>query len=212
MKNVHKARQIVLALALDRHDKAVGADGNDRLTQNLCVGRRGDDLLQRFADLCALLANLPADGGQLIAGGVRDLVLRGNAGIDLLFQILIGHQLEEPRIEHSRDAVAVRIILDHPGRLETARDLEQLLRAEDAAAVGAGQRRAHVADTAEARRTFERNELAGIACFLLERADIVRVRERRHGAAFFLCRIASGVLCQKLQDLVKLQLFQGFFV
>ena len=43
---VHKARKLALALGLDRDDEAVGADGHDRLLQNFCVGRRGDDLLQ----------------------------------------------------------------------------------------------------------------------------------------------------------------------
>ena len=99
---VHEARKLALALGLDRDDEAVGADGHDRLLQNLRVGRRGDDLLQRFADLRALLADPAADRGKLAAGRVRDLVLGEDGGEDALLQILIRGDLLEVHIQHAR--------------------------------------------------------------------------------------------------------------
>ena len=209
---VDEAGKVVFALAPDRHNEPVGADGDDRLAQDLGIRRRGDDLLQRFADLRALLADLAADRGKLAARRIGDLVLRRDAGVDFFFQIFVRHELEEPWVEHRGDAVAVGIIFHHAGRLETAGDLKQLLGAENAAAVGARKRRAHIADAAEARRALERDESARVGCLFLKRANVVRIVQRDERAAGLLGGLAARVRGQKLKHLVKLELLQGFFV
>ena len=70
------------------------------------------------------------------------------------------------------------------------------------------ERRAHVHDPAEARRTLERDELAGRARLCLQQPDILRVVQRPDGETPFLCRWAGGVVSQQYQYFVQLQLCQ----
>ena len=82
-----QAGNFTLVFALDRHDIAVAAQRDDRVAQILGKARRGDDLLQRILDLCALDAHMAADIRQLAAGCVGDLLLGENGIRDLLLKI-----------------------------------------------------------------------------------------------------------------------------
>ena len=206
--------QLPLALGLDGHDEAVGADGHDRLLQDLRVGRRGDDLLQGLADLRALLADLAADGGKLAAGRIRDLVFGEDGVENAFFEVFIARDLLKIQIKDRSFlcALALGIALRLPRGTQHAGDPQQFLRAEAAAAVRAVERRADVIQPAERRRALDRDAFAGRARLFQQVPDLIRVRRRADGHAAVLRRLRGGVVGKQREDLVQLELAQGFFI
>ena len=206
--------QLPLALGLDGHDKAVGPDGHDRLLQDLRVGRRGDDLLQGLADLRALLADLAADGGKLAAGRIRDLVFGEDGVEDAFFEVFIARDLLKIQIKDRRFlcALALGIALRLPRGTQHAGDPQQFLWAEAAPAVRAVERRADVIQPAERRRALDRDAFAGRARLFQQVPDLIRVRRRADGHAAVLRRLRGGVVGKQREDLVQLELAQGFFI
>ena len=172
-----EAGQLPFALGLDGHDETVGADGHDRLLQDLRVGRRGDDLLQGLADLRALLADLAADGGKLAAGRVRDLVFGEDGVEDALFEVFIARDLLKIQVEDRSflRALALCIALRLPRGAQHPGDPQQLLRAEAAAAIRAVKRRTDVIQPAERRRALDRDTFAGRARLFQQVPDLIRV-------------------------------------
>ena len=62
---VDQPRHIIFALGFHGHHIASLPDGDDGLTKELTVGRRGDHLLQAVPDLSGLDTFVPPDVGQL---------------------------------------------------------------------------------------------------------------------------------------------------
>ena len=172
--------------------------------------------MQRLADLRALLADLPADGSKLRAGRISDLVLGKNRGKDPFLQIFIRGELLEIHIQNGRflhvSPLALGIRLGLAGGLEDSRNAQKLLRAEAAAEVGAIKRCPDIVQPAERRRTFDRDTGAGSAGFSQKMADFIRVRARTDSKAAVLRRLRRRMVGKHCQDLVQLQLAQGFFI
>jgi len=209
---MHQTRYFIFKLASHRHHETIGADRHDRLLQILGIGRRGDDLLQGFADLGALLADLAADGGQLRARAVRDLVLGENGGKNLFLQKFVRGQLEKEAVQHSRQTVAIGIALDLSRAAQHARDAQQLLGTETAAAVGAFQRSTYITDPGQAGRTLECNQLAGCGGLHLPGADLRVIGQRLKRQAALLGIVTRRLFRQKGKHLVQFQFLQRFFI
>ena len=119
---VHQAGNGGFTFTLHWHHKPIRADGDDGFPEVLGIGGRGDDLLERFPHRRALDADMAADIGQLRTGGVGDLLLGENGALDLFLQILVGHQLQEQRIEHRGHRIGLGIVFHLPGTAQHRRD------------------------------------------------------------------------------------------
>ena len=209
---VDQTGNFTLVFALDRHNIAVAAQRDDRVTQILGKARRGDDLLQRILDLCALDAHMAADIRQLTAGRVGDLLLGEDGVRDLLLKIAIRRKLLKIDVQHSRLAVLAVIGLDIADAAQHTRNAQQLHRRQAAAAVSALEAGCHGLELMEARRALADDHAAGRRRLLLEQADLLRIVQRQQGAAAILAVLGVRAVCKLSQNVVQLELAQGFFV
>ena len=209
---VDQTGNFTLVFALDRHNIAVAAQRDDRVTQILGKARRGDDLLQRILDLCALDAHMAADIRQLAAGRVGDLLLGEDGVRDLLLKIAIRRKLLKIDIQHGRLAVLAVIGLDIADAAQHARNAQQLHGRQAAAAVGALQAGRHRLQFMEARRALADDHAAGSRRLLLEQTNFLRVVQRLQRAAAVLAILGVRAVGKLGQHVVQLQLAQRFFV
>ena len=64
----------------------------------------------------------------------------------------------------------------------------------------------------EARRALADDHAAGRRRLLLEQADLLRIVQRQQGAAAVLAVLGVRAVCKLSQNVVQLELAQGFFV
>ena len=163
-----------------------------------------------------MLPDLPADGFELRAGRVGDLVLGEDGVENSFFEVFICRQLLKINIQYRRLlralALALRVVLRLTGGFEDCRDAQQLLRAEAAAAVRTVKRHADIVQPAEARRALDRDAGAGRGGLFQLAADLIRVVKRAQRHAALLGCLRGGLIGKRSQNLIKFQLGYGFFI
>ena len=211
---VHHARHIAAVLALDRDDKSSVALGDQALLQELRIGRRGDDVIERLAHARVLLAHLTSDICQLGGRRVGDLLLADDRAVDLLLEIPVGMDAGEILIQRGRLALLLlllAVLADLHRRMQQGRDVQQFAGAEHTAAVGTAERGADLADAAECRCSARRHHFLGIVRLLQRKADILHIVHRTQIARLLLRLPADAQLTQLVEDCIKFQCFIAFF-
>ena len=203
---VHEARDVAAVLGLDRHNIAPVSLGDDGFLQILGPLAR-DQAVQGLAHLARNAPQLAADGQQLGACAVRDLLLGDDCGRDGLFERPITGKQAENRRERGLFLV-LRVVHQRAARgLQQARHVEQLARVQRAAARGAHQRRTHLADAAEARAALPDHQVLRVGRLIHPDLRLLMVVQRPQGAAFFLRRLGRGLRRKAVEDLVIFQCF-----
>ena len=135
---MHKTRYRALVLSLYRHDEAIRAHGDYRLLQRLCIGRRGNYLLQGVAHSRACRSYLSADIRKLGRCAVGYLVLSHYGGRYLFLKKSVRMQGGKQIVNACfSDGIVGDIALDEPCTLQYARDVKKLSCIERSAEVSA---------------------------------------------------------------------------
>ena len=203
---VHEARDVAAVLGLDRHNVTPVALGDDGLLQILGPLAR-DQAVQGLAHLARDAPQLAADGQQLGACAVRDLLLRDDRGRDRFLERPVAGKQAEDRRERGLFLV-LRVVHQRAARgLQQARHVEQLARVERAAARGAHQRRPHLPDAAEARAAPPDHQVLRVGRLIHPDLRLLMVVQRPQGAAFLLRRFGRGLRRKAVENLVIFQCF-----
>ena len=121
-----KTGNIIAALGFYRHHITSATHGNDRLSQELAVGRRRNHLLQTVTNLARLNAHMAANVSERRRCVIRNLFLGQNCAEDLIFQIFIRGQGCKERIQNRCLIVLGHIALDVSGAAQHTGNPQQL--------------------------------------------------------------------------------------
>ena len=203
---MHEARDIAAVFGLDRHNVAPVSLGDNGLLQVFRPLAR-NQTVERLAHLARNAAQFAADGQQLGACAIRDLLLGDNRGRDRFLQRPVAGKQAEDRRERGLFLV-LRVVHQRAARsLQQARHVEQLARVEGAAASGARQNRTHLADAAEARAALPDHQVFRIRGLIHPDLRLLMVVQRPQGAAFLLRRLGRGLRRKAVEYLVIFQCF-----
>ena len=203
---MHQARDIAPVLGLDRHNIAPVSLGNDGFLQIFGPLAR-DQAVERLAHLARNAPQLAADGQQLRACAVRDLLFGKDRGRDGLLKRPVAGKQSENRRERGL-FLMLRVVDQRAARgLQQACHVEQLARIQRAAAPGARQDRAHLADAAEARAALPDHQVFRVRGLVHPDLCLLMVVERPQSAAFLLRRLGRGLRRKTVEDFVILQCF-----
>ena len=119
---MHQTGNIIFAFAFHRDNIPALANGNDRFPQKFGISRRRNDFLQAVPDFAGLNAHMTANIGQFGRGRVGDFLLRQNRAEDFVFQILVGRQCLEQRIQNRFFIIFGNISLCRSGAAKDARN------------------------------------------------------------------------------------------
>ena len=199
----------VFVLRLHRHHVPVGADGDDGLLEVLgLVG--GDELLQDVPHLGLRGTHVPADGGQLGAGRVGNLLLPQDGIGDGVLQKAVGG--EGPKEVGDGGLFLSPAVLPHAaGAAQHRRDVQQLPGAEAAPHVRPLEGGGHRPDPGEAGGPPQDQHLHRGAGLLLGPLHVVPVGHGPQGQAALLPLLRGGAVGQQLQHPGQLQGLEGFF-
>ena len=205
---VDDAADLAAVFALDRHDVPPVADGDDRLLQVLGGLHVVDQALQPVADGVFGGADLFAQLGQGVRGGVGHGVGREDGVRDLLFQPGLGGQGVE-QIVGGQGVMVGRAV---PGAqvLEVAQragHFQQLPHREDAALDGAGSQPADPFHAAKAGRTILDEQCIDGVGLIQHKADFVGGALRGQFQHFGSGLFADAAGGRPLDDLVQFQCF-----
>ena len=155
---MHQTGNIALVLALDRHNIAPVALGNQRFLQILGLRRRGHNAVERLAHARVLLTHLPADVCQLRRSRVRNLLLTENGARNAVLQKFIAGQAVEQAVERGRLLLLRGVALYLTRTAQECADAQQLARAQHAAHVRALERIRNIAHARKWRRAVCRHQ------------------------------------------------------
>ena len=160
---VDDARQSRPVLRLDGHHVATLPHGDDSVLQVGLVVRRVYDLVDLAADILVLLKNGPADAAQFGTGAIGDLVLRQDASLDLVLQVLQHRDGGNKALDrlHRLQFFSVQKRLGTSGRLQVICHLQQLLRGQAALLCRQVHDALDVVEPAQRRRSFLEHHLHG---------------------------------------------------
>ena len=124
---MNQAWYIILAFAFHRDNVTALTNGDNRFPQEFGIGRRGNDLLQTVTDLAGLNAHMAADIRQ--RGGCRicNFFLRQDGTENFIFQLLVGRQCAEQRIQHRLYVILRNITLGSAGAAKDPGNAQQFL-------------------------------------------------------------------------------------
>ncbi|OQA37400.1 MAG: hypothetical protein BWY52_03377 [Chloroflexi bacterium ADurb.Bin325] len=179
---------------------------DDRLLQELRVGRGRDDALEPFHQPGVRLAHLAADAHQRIAGRVHDLPAVVDAAHDLVDQVAgrrdargdvgdLRELLVEPRQEP----------LDRPRARQRAADVQQIRRQQRAAAHGLLRQRPQVVDAAQMQVALLVQQAARLARLGLPGQRLAEVVGRLQGERALAAERKRGLIGQPIPNLVELE-------
>ena len=199
----------VLMLRLYRHHVPVGADGDDGLLEILgLVG--GDKLLQDVPHLGLGGPHVAADGGQLAAGRVGQLVLPHNGVGDGVLQKAVGGK----GVEEMGDRcflLTVPVLLGGTGAAEYRRYLQQLPGVEAAPHVRPVENRSHWLYPGQAGVAPKHQHLHCRRSLLLGPLHVVQVGHRPQLEGLLLALLGGGTGRELLQHPGQLQSYHRFF-
>ena len=203
---VHQTRDVAAVLSLDRHNIAPVSLGDNGLLQIFGPFPR-DQAVEGFAHLARNPPQLAADGQQLGACAVRDLLFGDNCGRDGLLQRTVAGKQAENRRERGLFLVLCVVHQRAARGLQQARHAQQLARIKRTPAPGARQNRTHLADTAEARAALPDHQVFRVRGLIHPDLRLLVIVQRPQGAAFLLRRLGRGLRRKAVEDLVIFQCF-----
>ena len=199
----------VLVLGLHGHHIAVRPDGDDGLLQILgLVG--GDEPLQDIPDLRLGGPHVSADGGQLRAGGVGDLVLPQDGVGDAVLQKAVGGE----RLEQVGDGallLAGAIVPGGAGRPQHGGHVGELPGGQAAPHVRPLEGCGHGLYPGETGAAPQYEHLHGGGRLVLGPLDVVNIRHRAECKGFFLALLRHGAARQHGQYLGQFKDLNGLF-
>ena len=175
------------------------------------LGAGVDDGVELFAGTVLRPQNGPADGEQLVAGGVSQFLLILDGAVDTAVDLAVEHQLIEIGIEHAGGPLTVSVPAERIAAAgHESGHVEQLTDGEHAAFLRACERLGHVVNVADPR--------LGVA--QKQRVHLVGAVEGGHGVGVALAEqllgvelgifFAEGALLQGMYDLIEFQQFKVF--
>ena len=199
----------VLMLRLHRHHIPVGADGNDRFLEIFgLIG--GDELLQDVPHLGLGGPHVAADGGQLTAGRVGQLILPYNGvGNGVLQKAVGGESVEE--VGDGGFLLAVSVLLGGTGTAEHRRYLQQLPGVEAASHIRPVEDGPHRLDPGQAGVAPKHQHLHRRRGLLLGPLYVVQVGHRPQLEGLLLALLSGGTGRELLQHPGQLQSYHRFF-
>ena len=199
----------VFELRLHRHHIAVGADGDDGLLEVLgLVG--GEDPLQNITDLGLRGPDVAADGGQLAAGRVGQLVLPDDGVGDGLLQEAVGGEGAE-QVGDGSLFLPGPVVLDGAGAPQHGGHLQQLPGVQAPPHIRPVEAGPHGLDAGEAGAPPLNEHLHRGGGFLLGPLYVVRVGHGPQGQTALLPLLGGSAGGQLLQHPGELQGGDGFF-
>ena len=124
---MHKTGHVIFAFALYRDNIAALTNGDNRFPQEFGIGGRRDHLLQAVPNFSGLDAHMAADIRQ--RGGCRicNFFFRQDGTENFIFQILVGSQCAEQRIQHRLHVILRNITLSSAGAAKDPGNAQQFL-------------------------------------------------------------------------------------
>ena len=209
---MHQTGNIIFTFGFHGYHIPSLTDGDDGFPKELAVSRRGNNLLKAVPDFSGLNAHMAADVRQFRGCGVRNFLLRKNRTEDSVFQIFIGSQSVEQRIQDCGLVVFRHIALDGSGTAEHSANGEQLFGLEAAAPVRPFQAGRHIAHIGEDGVPLSGAKVGGCCCLLEQQLHFLQIGDGTKLPAALLSALASGAFGQQRKHLIQLQLDQGFFI
>ena len=202
---VHKTGHIIFALTLHRHHIAALANGDDRIPEELGIGRRRNDLLQAIADLARLDLHVAANIRKLGTSIVRNFFLGQNSPKDPVFQVLFGTQSLKKRIDNGFLFIFGDVTLDSSGAAKHCGDPQQLLGLQTAAQICPFQGCGHIVNISKIGVTLSGAQIRCGGSFRQHGPDILQVGTGPQTAAGILALTGSGALRKEIQNLIQFQ-------
>jgi len=171
---VHQPRHVAAALRLHGHDEAARTHRDDRVLKKFLVSRGTDHAVELVARPRGGRADPAPDGRKLRGRPVRDLFLRNGDGGDAVFQVLIGRQDLEPRVERGLDPLSPFSPLDNAAQgVQHRADLQKLRKVQRAARLRPAQGVRYVFQAPERRGAEFRHHDERVVGFLQKPAHRV---------------------------------------
>ena len=207
---VHDARHHGAVLLLDRQDIPVAAHGDDRFLQIFGVRRAVDHAVQALAHALVAGAHLAADGKQLRAGAVRNLLLADDRIADGLLHIFERRQARGVCRDHRRaSAVIDQRIAAGARRAQRSADVHQRARGQRRTDLRQMQLRANVGKRDHRRAAQIGQHVVRLARLLLHAAHILDAADRLQAVAQRRAHIGHAVLRKLRADLAEFEHAQG---
>ena len=198
-----------LMVGLDRHDKAVGAHGDDRLLECLGVARRGDYFLKRVPCAGGRGPHLAADGGKLARSAVCYLILAGDGIIYLFLKKFVRVERVEKVVDGGlAHRVVGKIAPDESCALQDAGYVQKLARVQRTAEVRPRQGGANILHPRKRRAAAHDHHglcRGGLVKAALYLRPVPGGRERERG---LLRRVADRLLCQHFKHCRQLERYK----
>ena len=208
---VDQAGDLVLKLRLHRHHIPAGPLGDDALLEVLGLGG-GDDLLQNIPDLTLRGPDMPADGGQLRAGRVRQLPVPYNGAGDLVLQKPVGVQgMEEDVNGAFLLPVALPVLLGRPGGGQHPGDVQQLPGVQASPHVRPLEGAGHRLDPGKRGTAPQHHFIYCRRGLFQTQGHLRRVGFRPQPAGPLLALLRDRLVSQQAEHPGQLQGFHGFF-
>ena len=211
---MYHARHIALVLALDRNNISAVALCDNSLLQVLGIRCRRYIMVQCLAHVHILLSNLAANVCQLGRCRIGNLLLADNGAVDFFLQIAIAVDAREHRIQRRMHAVVLLLVavLAHLiGGVQQRCNVQQFARGQNAAHLGAAERRRHLTNAAERRCAAGREQTLCVIGLRQQLLYILDVVQRAQISCRLLCLSADAFFCQLIENRIIFQYFQTFF-
>ena len=203
---MHQSRHLAAVFGLDRHHKTAVTDGDDRILQQFLIGGGADHFVQLFPDAGGRRPHFAADVRKSRGGGVGDLFLRQDRGVDALLQIFIRREHRKTVVQAGGNPLAVRAPFgeraDHPQRL---RDIQQLAQRQGSPRRRTAQGVGGVFQLGKGGRAETCHQLIGVAGFLHQPFGLRQVIRRLQLPCKLGCILAAGLPGQHFQNLIQFQ-------
>ena len=207
------ARDLPLALRLDRHDISAVAHRDDGVLQ-ICAGLLAvNEMVHADLDCFVLLSDLAADIAEFRARRIAHFILGQDAAVDLILKPAehpddLAHALDERDLRH----VVLQKLRHIARRCEVVHDPEQLRHRERAALLRHVQRAGNIIEITDRQRSLHRDELHRFARLVQPVPNIVRVRHGREFGDARTRQLRPCLLLKHVDDLAVFKNLQCFLV
>ena len=209
---MHQAGNVIFAFGFYGNHIPSLADGNDRLSQELGIGRGRNNFLQTVTDFSGLDAFVPPDIRQGRRSRIGNFLLRENGAENPVFQVFVGSQGVKQAVQHCFGVILGYKAFDVPGAAQNACNAHQLYRLQASAPVGPFQAGGNIGHIPKGGISLPGAKVGGGGGLLQKLPDGIQIGLRGQPQAGRLAPFASGALGQHFQNLAQFQLCQGFFI
>ena len=189
---MHKAGNIVFALTFYRDNIAPLTNGDNRLPKKFGISRRGNHFLKAVPDFAGLNAHMAANISQFRGSRISDFFLRQNRAEDFVFQIFVGRQCLEQRIQNRFFIIFGNISLCRSGAAKDARNAKQFFGLQRSAPLRPLQRGGDIRHIPKNRISLSGTQIGGGGGLLKQQLHFLKIRYRGKPQAGLLAAYTAG--------------------